>query len=385
MSNMLRPGSTRVMFLGALLCLAVLVGVRRGRSGSDELSLATRLDADVRLAAEGRLAQKQASLASLRDITAGEGTGALNDAAMQHFAAVAAAQAGAGLHMAQEQRRVGKAIVVMKIMEKALGISNPAMLAGMPKAVQNLVMQSATAIASEHTPTSMPTGARSAPEYQAERYPMMQGGDPEEAADPGAEDSSQQDAPPASEKAGGAPAAQPGDQPHRPMSVQPKVGHGGWGHTAEFGLVRSHPRMDAQLETNDKKALAVLIWIAVGTLALALVGGVALGCGKLLTPPGKAAGKAGSVPFAPQAGGGGEGTPRSGKALWGVAKQDMHHAAHPMDHSAHPGVHSAPEAEAEEEAVSIASIMLQGVQSVLQVRHQPYPPNSEIQTPHPKP
>jgi len=341
-SKMLRPGTTRVMFLGALLCLAVLVGVRRGRSGSDELSLATRLDADVRLAAEGRLAQKQASLASLRDITAGEGTGALNDAAMEHFAAVAAAEAakegaasaaGAGLHMAQEQRRVGKAIEVMKIMEQALGISNPAMLAGMPKAVQNLVMQSATAIASEHTPTSMPTGARSAPADQAGRYPMMQGGDAEEAADPGAEDSGQEDAPPAPEEAGGepeeeeaAPAAPPGDQPQGPTSVQPKVGHGGWGHTAEFGLVKSHPRMDAQLETNDRKALAVLIWVAVGTLALALVGGVALGCGKLLTPPGKA-GKAGSVPFAPQAGV--VGTPRSGKALWSAAKHDIHHAAHP--------------------------------------------------------
>lgn len=347
--TMLRPGATRVLLLGAVLCLAVLVGVRRGRSGSDEISLGTRLDADVRLAAEGRLAQKQASLASLRDISAGEGTGGRNDAVMEQFAAAAAAEAakggassaaGAGLHMAQEQRRVVKAIEVMHMMEQALGISNPAMLSGMPKAIQHLVLQSATAVASEHTPTSMPTAAN-----QAVRYPMMQGGDP------GAE-APQQDAPPAQESADDAPAAQPDGQPSRPTSVRPKVGHGGWGHTQEFGLVKSHPRMDAQLEANDKKALAVLIWIAAGTLALALVGCVALGCGKLIAPHGKAAGTAAAgvfAPFAPQAppgapgAPGGKETPRSGKALWGVAKNDMHNVQVMQGgHSGHLGVNPTP-------------------------------------------
>ena len=79
---MQRQHTLRVVSFGALLCLMLFVGLDYGRPSSDEVTLRSRLAADVKLAAEGRLAQKQESHAALSDISGGNGPNALGNAAL---------------------------------------------------------------------------------------------------------------------------------------------------------------------------------------------------------------------------------------------------------------------------------------------------------------
>jgi len=417
---MQRQHTLRVVSLGALLCLMLFVGLDYGRPSSDEVTLRSRLAADVKLAAEGRLAQKQESLAALSDISGGNGPNALGNVALEQFASAAAAAAakeelpgGAPPGVAAAMPsiggeganagRVAKAMTVVKMMENALGISNPAMLAGMPKSIQNLVMQSATVVASEPSPA----GSMGAPA----QYPMMQEqsaqtavaqaaaaaaegrtaaapaavsapaastlGDWHTAVDPATgrdyyynlktnqvsweppvEPAPASDAAPAAGGAGGAGGA------------EPAVGHGGRGATAEFGLVRMHPRMDAAIAAADKEAEGELISGAAYALAAGLLLCLAAGAVKVLLR--KVAPRSSPKVGAPPVGAGAEagaaygGAPteqRSGQELWDTVQRGMREG---RLEAAGGGLETL--ADAVEEVPTLVDIMSQGLQAALDVQ-----------------